>query len=203
MNLMTRTALATAILLGSSAALAADGWFVRAGATMVNPDSDNGVLAGTLNASVDDNTQIGLTVGRHLDAHWAIEVLAATPFSHTVELNGAEAVDLRHLPPTVSLQYYFGSADAAFRPFVGAGLNYTLFYDIDEMGPVRGARVEIDNSWGLAAQAGVVIKASDTWDVVADMRWIDIDTDVSLNGADIGTVKVDPLVFSVMLGRRF
>lgn len=203
MNLMTRTALATALLLGSSAALAADDWFVRAGATMVNPDSDNGVLAGTLNASVDDNTQIGLTVGRHLDANWAIEVLAATPFSHTVELNGAEAVNLRHLPPTVSLQYYFGSADAAFRPFVGAGLNYTLFYDVEEIGPVRGTRIELENSWGLAAQAGVVIKASDTWDIVADMRWIDIDTDVSLNGADIGTVTVDPLVFSVMLGRRF
>lgn len=202
MSLLSRTALATALALAATSVQASDDWFFRVGATHVNPDSDNGTLAGTLRTTVDSNTQIGLTIGRYLDDHWAIEVLAATPFRHTASLNGAEAVDLKHLPPTVSLQYYFGAADAAFRPFVGAGLNHTIAFDIEEHGPVAGARIDLDNSWGLAAQAGLLFKTGD-WDVVADLRWIDIGLDAQLNGADIGTVDVDPLVFSVMVGTRF
>lgn len=202
MSLLSRTALATALALAATSVQASDDWFFRVGATNVNPQSDNGTLAGTLRTTVDSNTQIGLTIGRHLNDNWAIEVLAATPFRHTASLNGAEAVDLKHLPPTVSLQYYFGAADAAFRPFFGAGLNYTLAFDIEERGPVAGARVDLDNSWGLATQAGVLFKAGN-WDVVADVRWIDIELDASLNGADIGTVSVDPLVVGVMVGTRF
>jgi outer membrane protein len=202
MSLLSRTALATALALAATSVQASDDWFFRVGATHVNPDSDNGTLAGTLRTTVDSNTQIGLTIGRYLDDHWAIEVLAATPFRHTASLNGAEAVDLKHLPPTVSLQYYFGAADAAFRPFVGAGLNHTIAFDIEERGPVAGTRIDLDSSWGLAAQAGLLFKTGD-WDVVADVRWIDIGLDAQLNGADIGTVDVDPLVFSVMVGTRF
>lgn len=202
MSLLSRTAIAAALALAATSAHASGDWFFRVGATNVNPQSDNGTLAGTLRTTVDSNTQLGLTIGRHLDDNWAIEVLAATPFRHTASLNGAAAVDLKHLPPTVSLQYYFGSANAAFRPFFGAGVNYTLAFDIKERGPVAGARVDLDNSWGLAAQAGVLFKAG-SWDVVADVRWIDIELDARLNGANIGTVKVDPLVVGVMVGTRF
>jgi outer membrane protein len=196
--------LAAAVLaLAAGSAHAADAWFFRAGATNVNPKSDNGTLAGTLRTSIDDNTQLGLTVGRYLDDNWAIEVLAATPFSHTASLNGARAVEFKHLPPTLSLQYYFGSRESAIRPFLGAGLNYTLVYDEQERGPVAGTRVSLDNSWGLAAQAGLLWQVSDAWHATADLRWIDIDADARLNGASIGTATVDPIVVSVMLGTTF
>lgn len=204
---MTRNArrtplFAAALALAGSPAFASD-WFFRGGATHVSPDSDNGVLAGTLALDIDSNTQLGLTVGRYFDDHWAIEVLAATPFSHTARLNGARAVDFKHLPPTVSAQYYFGAPDATVRPFIGAGLNFTWVYDEQERGPVAGTRVELDNSWGLAAQAGLLWNVSDAWHATADIRWIDIDADATLNGASIGTATVDPLVFSVMFGTTF
>lgn len=197
-----RLALAAALAVAATSAHA-DDWFFRAGATNVNPKSNNGTLAGTLRTTIDDNTQLGLTVGRYLDDHWAIEVLAATPFSHTASLNGARAVDFKHLPPTVSLQYYFGSRESAVRAFFGAGVNYTIVYDEQERGPVAGANVSLDNSWGLAAQAGLLWNVSDTWHATADVRWIDIDADARLNGASIGTATVDPLVVSVMLGTTF
>lgn len=201
-NARRTTLLAAALALAGSPAFASD-WFFRGGATHVSPDSDNGVLAGTLALDIDSNTQLGLTVGRYFDDHWAIEVLAATPFSHTARLNGARAVDFKHLPPTVSAQYYFGAADATVRPFIGAGLNFTWVYDEQERGPVAGTRVELDNSWGLAAQAGLLWNVSDAWHATADIRWIDIDADATLNGASIGTATVDPLVFSVMFGTTF
>lgn len=202
MSPLSRTLLAAALALAATTAHA-DDWFVRVGATNVNPKSDNGTLAGTLRTSIDDDTQLGLTVGRYLDDHWAVELLTATPFSHTASLNGARAVDFKHLPPTLGLQYYFGAPEASVRPFVGAGLNYTIVYDEKERGPVAGTQVSLDNSWGLAAQAGLKFKTSDRWDMVADVRWIDIDSDARLNGARIGTATVDPLVVSVMLGYNF
>lgn len=202
MNRSSRLLLASALLVASAPAFAQD-WWARGGVTHVNPKSDNGTLAGTLALEVDSNAQLGLSFGRYLDDNWAVEVLAATPFSHTASLNGAEAVDFKHLPPTVSVQYYFGDRNAAWRPFVGAGINYTWVYDEESRGPVAGADVDLDNSWGLAAQAGLLWNFSDTWHATFDARWIDIDADASLNGADIGTATVDPLVLSVMVGTTF
>ncbi len=197
-----RFALVSALLLASAPAFA-DGWWARGGITHVNPTSDNGILARTLAVDIDSNAQVGISVGRHLTDQWALEVLAATPFSHTASLNGAEAVEFKHLPPTVSLQYYFGASDATFRPFVGAGVNFTWVFDEQERGPVAGTRVSLDNSWGLAAQAGLLWNFSEAWHATADVRWIDIESDARLNGADIGTATVDPLVMSVMFGTTF
>ena len=122
--------------------------------------------------------------------------------SHEVSLNGAKAADFKHLPPTLSLQYYFGEA-GGFRPFVGAGLNYTWTYDQRETGPLAGTRLKIGNSVGAAAQAGFVAELTDTLHLVADVRWIDIDASVSVNSNRVGTVEVDPLVYGVSLGWRF
>jgi outer membrane protein len=202
MNRYTRLALASAILFASAPAIAQD-WWARGGFTHVNPTSDNGVLAGTLALDIDSNAQLGLSFGRHLDDNWAVEVLAATPFSHTASLNGAEAVDFNHLPPTVSVQYYFGERNAAWRPFVGAGVNFTWVYDEESRGPVARTDIDIDNSWGLAAQVGLLWNVNDAWHATFDARWIDIEADVELNGAAIGTATVDPLVLSVMVGTTF
>lgn len=202
-HLAPMAALAAALALAAGSAHASDDWFLRAGATNVNPTSGNGTLASTLALDIDSETTLGFTVGRYLTDNVALEVLAAAPFSHTATLNGARSVDFKHLPPTVSLQYYFGGRDAAVRPFVGAGLNYTLVFDEQERGPVAGTRVDLDNSWGLAAQAGLLWNVSDNWHATADVRWIDIDADARLNGASIGTANVDPLVVSLMLGTSF
>lgn len=196
--ILAALALATATLLPMQAN-AQDDWFVRVGPVTVNPKSGNGTVTiggSALAVDIDSNTQLGLAFGRYLSPNLAVEVLAATPFHHTVSLNGDETVDFKHLPPTVSLQYYF-LPDSAFNPFVGAGLNYTWTYSesVDAIG--------IGNSWGLAAQVGAVIKLGEKMDLVLDARWADIDADVQLSGAEIGTANVDPLVYGLTLGFRF
>lgn len=203
MKKSTFTALIIAVL-ASQSAYASD-WFVRGGLTNVNPDSDNGTLAGgTLDTSISSNTQLGLTFGYHINPNVAIEVLAATPFSHDVSLNGAEAGSFKHLPPTVSLQYYF-NADGTVSPFIGAGLNYTWTFSEDTKagGPISGADLSIGNSFGFAGQLGLRFAASKDWDVVVDARYIDISADVSVNGTKVGEASVDPMVYSIMVGKRF
>jgi len=198
--LLTAAAL-TAVALPAQA----EDWFVRVGPVMVSPKSDNGTLAGgALKTDIDSNTQLGLILGRHLTPNLAIELLAATPFSHTASLNGAKAVDFKHLPPTVSLQWYF-NPEGRVNPFVGAGLNYTFVYDERPIasGPVGGTKVGLDNSFGLAVQAGLQFKLSDKWDLVLDARWIDIESDVKVNGAEVGTAIVDPRVYGLTFGYRF
>jgi outer membrane protein len=181
----------------------AQDWFLRVGAAHVAPDSDNGRLAGgALAADVDSNTQLGLIIGRHFSPHFAVELLAATPFSHTAKLNGADAVDFKHLPPTLSAQWYF-NPEGRVNPFIGAGLNYTFVYDEDSRGPLAGTHVSIKNSAGLALQAGLAFRINDRWDLVLDARQIDLDADVEVDGTGVGTVNVDPRVYGLTASWRF
>lgn len=203
MRHLPRNLLLSALALSLSTPALADDWFVRAGAAHVDPKSDNGSLAGgALAASIDSNTQLGLILGRQLTDNWALELLAASPFKHTVSLNGVEAVDFKHLPPTLSLQYRFAPA-AAVSPFIGAGLNYTRTWDESSLGPVAGADVQLGNSWGLAGQVGLAVKLGESMELVLEARYIDIAVDVSVNGVDVGTADVDPMVYALTLGWRF
>lgn len=194
-------ALAVAIL-APGIANANDTWFVRAGVANVEPKSSSGTLAGAFKTSIDSDIKPTVAFGYHLSDNVAIELLAALPFKHEVSLDGVGAVDFTHLPPTLSLQYYF-APDATVNPFVGAGVNYTWTYDEKSKGVIEGAKVGIENSWGLAAQAGLLFKAGRNWDIVADVRYIDLDAEVKLNGADIGKVDVNPLVYGISVNFRF
>ena len=72
-----------------------------------------------------------------------------------------------------------------------------IVLDEDATGPLSGADLDLGNSWGLAAHAGVDFKLADNRAIRVDVRWIDIDTDVSVDGTDVGTVNIDPFVYGV------
>jgi outer membrane protein len=88
-------------------------------------------------------------------------------------------------------------------PFLAVGLIYSLFFSVDTTGPINGADLNLVSSWGLAAHGGVNFKLGERWGLGVDLRWIDIDTDVSLNGSDIGTVQIDPLVYGAYVRTHF
>ncbi|MCB1640105.1 MAG: OmpW family protein, partial [Xanthomonadales bacterium] len=93
--------------------------------------------------------------------------------------------------------------EGSVSPYIGAGLNYTFIYDEESKGPIAGSRLRLDDSFGLAAHAGIDFKLNERWSLGADIRWIDLNTDVTLDGADIGEAEVDPLAYGAYLLYRF
>jgi outer membrane protein len=197
-------ALCAALLLacGGGEALAYD-WTFKLGAHQVEPRPDNGVLAGgALRADVSGDWRPSLQLEYFFSDAWGVELLAATPFEHTVRLNGVRAAQVSQLPPTLSLQYHFNRG-GRISPFVGLGLNYTAFFDVGEQGPLAGSRLTLDKSWGAAAHAGVDFALGERWLFSADLRWMDIDTQARVNGAKVGSVRIDPLAYGIAVGYRF
>ena len=216
---MKKSILATAIVLaavsGQALAYEEGDIVVRFGATSVNPDdsSSNVMVGGNdlgLGVGVDSNTQLGLNFAYFVTPNINIELLAATPFSHDLELKTVGQLgETKHLPPSLTANYYFAAPNAQFQPYVGAGINYTIFFDEDFTSANKTAGftdLDLDSSFGLTAQVGFDYAVNDKWHVNASVRWIDIDTDATfkLNGADGSvSVDIDPYVYTLSLGYKF
>jgi outer membrane protein len=163
------------------------------GVATVNPKSNNGTLAVGGAVNISNSVRPTFTAEYFLRDNLGVEVLAALPFRHTINIAGVGyAGSTMQLPPVVSIQYHFANA-SKFTPFVGAGLNYTWFFD--EKSPLGSLR--LGNSIGLAAHLGVDYQISARSWVRADLRWADIHSDVTLNGTNLGKVTVNPTVFGV------
>ncbi len=206
---------------------------LRVGAVTVMPDTESGAVSGlpdgVNNARVDveDNTQLSLTATYMLTSNLGVEVLAATPFTHDIvgqgDIDGVAVGETQHLPPTLSLQYHFGSENGVFNPYIGVGLNVTMFFSeevdgqlvdtlntlptIAGLGGINSVNMELDPSIGLAAQAGVDVKVAENWYVNAAVWYIDISTTAELT-TDLGTthevdVDIDPWVFNVAVAYKF
>ncbi len=172
-------------------------WTLGVGVAAVNPKHDNGALAG-LDSSVSTSVRPTITGEYFIRDNLGIEVLGALPFKHSVSLNGAHAGTVKQLPPVVSLQYHFVNT-SRFTPFVGLGVNFTTFFsESSDLGDLK-----LENSWGLAAHIGTDIAINDTSAVRIDARWADIDAEVRLDGAKIGTANIDPLVYGVSYVLKF
>lgn len=201
---MKKTAALILLALASPALFADAGdWRFTVGGHNVDPKSDNGTLAGgALDVDVGSNWRPTFTGEYLLTESLGLEVLASLPFTHDVRLNGADAGEVSHLPPTVSLQYHFNEGEKV-SPYLGAGVNFTWIHDEESEGPIDGTDLDLDNSWGMALHAGIDFAMRNDWFFGVDARWLDIDADVSVDGADVGTVNIDPLVYGFYFGKRF
>ena len=211
------------------AARAAGDIIVRVGAATVDPSGvdsdeltlDGATLAGTEVNDIDSNTQVGLTITWMVTDKIGLDLLAATPFDHDIRSDGLEGFGINkvgstnHLPPTLSIQYHFmGGSDSRFQPFVGLGVNYTTFFDEEasnelENGLGEDYDLDLEDSWGFAAQAGVDYFITDNIALNATVWRIDIETDATLKGETTGTkieadnVDINPWVYMVGIGYKF
>ncbi len=219
MNTKSIALIVAALLSGNAMAHQAGDWIVRAGVTNVAPNDDSGdVFAGGSSlgggVAVDSNAQLGLNFAYMVNDNWAIELLAATPFSHDLDLYGIAGLsgplgETKHLPPTLSANYYFGQPDAQFQPYVGVGLNYTIFFSEDFTAANQAAGfsdLDLDASFGVAAQVGFDYKLEGNWHLNGSVRYIDISTDATFDvggAAGAVTVDIDPTVYTLSLGYTF
>jgi outer membrane protein len=176
-------------------------WIVHVGAHVVDPTSGTGDLAG-IRASTTRNMRPSVSVEYLMTSSWSIEALAALPFRHDVRLDGERAVGVRQLPPVVGINYRF-LAGHTVSPFLGAGINYTHFFNAKGHNALNGEHVELNDSWGVAWHGGVDVALDERWMLTVDARWIDIDSHVKVGGTGVGTAHIDPWVYGVSVGYRF
>ena len=202
-----RKTLKTLLCTGLVAGLAAPGaasafdqgdWLLRFGGSYVNPTSTNHEIV-----KVDSAASLTFNISYMMTDSLSVELLAAWPFKHDLELyDGTKIGSTKHLPPTLSLQYHF-LPDSKFRPYIGAGINYPTFFSEETTGPLTGTNLSLGSSWGLEGEIGADMMLNDSWFLNADIRYIDIDTKARLDGDSLGTVNIDPWVYSLNVGVRF
>lgn len=143
-----------------------------------------------------------------LTRNLALEIIAASP-QHDVHWrdSAAGSLDLgkvRLLPPTLTLQYHF-LPDSDFSPYVGAGINYTWFYDRTGPRSPLVTSVRYDDGVGAVLQAGVDYRLTGRWYFNFDVKQVFLNTTVTLNGGSLATAKVNinPTIVGVGVGYRF
>lgn len=176
---------------------------VRARALWAVPDESASVtvLGGDVNVSNDVVPELDFTY--FVTDNIALELIAGTTrhkVSHTP--TGIDLGKVSLLPPTLTLQYHFMPKER-LSPYVGAGVNYTIFYNEDAPGGAVTS-IDYDNSFGWALQAGVDYAIADRWYLNLDVKKIFLSTDVAINGGAINAkVDLDPWLFGVGVGYRF
>lgn len=183
-----------------------DPWLIRLRIIDVIPDegADIAVIGG--DAKISNQIVPELDISYFFSENIAAELILATN-PHNVSVSGTtlgdvDLGDVTLLPPTLTLQYHF-SPRASFRPYIGAGVNYTMFYDND---PGDAVSVNYDNSFGFALQAGADIPVNDEFFFNVDVKKLFLSTDVTVDAgvATVGAdVDINPWILGVGFGRRF
>jgi outer membrane protein len=182
-------------------------WIVRARLLGVVPDDDSSAIT-----VIGGNAEVDSSVTGDVDFTYFFTKNIAAELTLTISPHDVSAVntsvgnidlgDVSLLPPTLTVQYHF-LPDGRFRPYVGAGINYTIFFDED---PGAAVDVRYDNAIGYALQAGIDIAINDDWAINFDIKklWLNTDVAVQALGTRVTTdVDIDPWLFGCGLAYRF
>lgn len=197
------------LTVGQSQAQADQGdWLVRIRALDIQPRNQSdpipalGVPANAI--TLNDKWAPEIDLSYFLLKNIALELILTYPQRHDVSLNGTKIGTAKHLPPTLTTQYHF-APDGKFRPYLGAGINYTHFSDVNLSVPGVGQLDMGRSSWGGALQAGFDVEVGKSKFINFDVKKIYIGSDVKLaaTGATVSHVRLDPIVLGVGFGWKF
>ncbi len=171
-------------------------WMVRARAVHLDMANKDGTGLGL---SVNNKTIPEVDVSYFFTPNIAAELVLTVPQKQTVSLGGASIGTFKHLPPTLLMQYHFTGLNG-YKPYVGAGINYTRITSVNLLNGAAGLE---NDSWGGALQVGMDFPLDKNWSLNFDVKKVYIRSDVFVGGADRGTLTLDPLLVGVGLGYRF
>ncbi|AAU37347.1 OmpW family outer membrane protein [[Mannheimia] succiniciproducens] len=196
--------ISVALISGTVMAHSAGDVLIRAGGALVVPDVENSNPAWS-GLDVNSNAQLGLTATYMVTDNIGVELLAATPFSHEIKLGNTLVGKTKHLPPSLYAQYYFLDKNSPVRPYVGAGVNYTTFFDEKEV--LNGVTdLKLKDSWGLITNIGLDINVTDNFYVNAAMYYAKIKSKATFKVGGVAQenkVTLDPTIFFLGVGYRF
>lgn len=196
-------------------------WEVRLRGIGVIPDESAtiGIIGGDANLSNTFVPELDFTY--FFTPHFAAELILGTT-KHEVKTIDSDisavggptnaAVDLGSvwlLPPTLTAQYHFvADNNCVFRPYIGAGINYTIFYNEKEGKVVKG--VSYENNLGYAAQLGFDLKLTDSFYMNVDVKKLFLKTDLTVDASNLAPglsipadVTIDPWILGFGLGMKF
>lgn len=204
-NILAVSAAAVALMAAVPAVQAQESpWLVRVRA--VDLDSANKENYGPATLTVNDKVIPEVDISYFFSPNLAAELILTYPQKHTFYADGTSIGTLKHLPPTLSLQYHFTDL-GAFKPYVGAGVNFTRFSSVNVALPgTPPTQLDVKrNSFGLALQAGVDYALDKNWSLNIDVKKVQIDTEIKVKatGAKAADFAIDPLLIGVGVGYRF
>jgi outer membrane protein len=195
-------------------------WQIRLRGILVTPSESAaiGVIGGDVAISSTFVPELDFTY--FFTENWSAELILATT-KHDVNTTASNLtpvglpasvdVDLGNvwlLPPTLTAQYHF--ATEGFRPYLGAGINYTFFYNVDAGNTIKD--VDYDNSFGFAFQGGFDYDLDDKWFLNLDAKYILLSTDVTVDASNLidegslnipAEVDINPFIVGIGVGMRF
>jgi len=177
-------------------------WQVRARVVNISTANGSDPVGGAGAAdriTVDNKVIPEVDITYFFTPNWSAELILTYTQKHDVKLDGAVIGSFKHLPPTLTAQYHFAPGSQV-SPYIGAGLNYTRISDVNLL---KGAGGLESSSFGLAIQAGVDFKLDKNWSLNLDVKKVQIRSDVTISGAKVSAVKVDPWLVGVGVGYRF
>lgn len=171
--------------------------------------------------AVSDKVIPELDISYYITKNIAAELILALGTHHNVSITedtnsvvgNQNLGSVNLLPPTLTAQWHF-NPDQLIDPYLGAGINYTLMLDRNakgSAGAINGNKIKIDrDSWGYVLQGGVDVNLKNGWLLNADIKYVNIETDVQLKGAATGNqwrkvdaLDINPWVFGIGIGKRF
>lgn len=235
-------AIALSSMATSAGAYEKGDWLLKVGWAMVAPNDGSGALEvdgvddplglGKDVIAVENGQAAGFSATYMFNSLIGLELLASTPFEHDIVASGdlkpvlegalgsADIGSTRHLPPTLTVQYYpmgHSKPNSPWQPYIGAGINFTWFYDekIDGTFYATGARdsdFSLSNSVGPAAIIGLDYAFKNGIILNGSIMYAGIETEAEINNVDLGLgapvtlkadVDVNPWVYRLNFGYRF
>ncbi|MCM0608954.1 MAG: OmpW family protein [Ideonella sp. WA131b] len=212
---------AAAACPGLAAAQGAGSWLLRGGATTIQPQVQSGDLSTPSTprsqADLESDTQATAGITYMITDRWALDLPLSAGFKHDLVGAGALAgvgrlAEVKLLPISLMLQWRFGEADAALRPYLGLGPTYARFYGsrstaalsgITGGSPARPTTLEIESKWTASVQLGAAWRVAPRWQLDAAVSHTPLKTEGRLSTGQTLPMKLDPLSLSLGLAYRF
>lgn len=195
-------------LLGMSASAMAGQWQVKVGGSVIAPTADTSV-AGVGKFEADSEYAFTPSVEYFFNDNISAELLLATPISHDVLLDDANAVKIKHLPPTITAKYHFKN-NTRFTPYIGVGGTAFVAWDEKTTGGLSALDVKVKEAYGFAGQVGFNFQPADAknWGVFFDARYAQLSPEVTAKDAAGNTaakfdLDIDPMVYTLGYSYKF
>jgi len=209
-----RLGLVVLFLLAPSLAAAAGDWTVRLGASKYHPKGKNGqfdniVAPGTdLELDVENGAGASFDVSRMVTGRWAIELMVQLPSKHLVKFEHGPGVgngtigEVKRVTTILSAQYHM-NRNGRWRPYLGAGLQASFFFDEKSRDYLTGQTLKFDNAIGISGQFGLDIMLGERWLLNASARYLMNESELKLNGESLTDADITGLLWGVHLGYKF